>query len=47
MSTMTMKPEKCEGCFANNCNAAIAFLNDEPKLLDSAKACLLKHKRVQ
>lgn len=38
---------KVRGLLCNNCNAAIAFLNDEPKLLDSAKAYLLKHKRVQ
>lgn len=38
---------KVRGLLCNNCNAAIAFLNDETKLLDSAKAYLLKHKRVQ
>jgi len=37
---------KVRGLLCNNCNAAIAFLNEDLELLDSAKAYLQEHKRA-
>jgi len=38
---------KVRGLLCNNCNSAIAMLNEDPARIESAKQYLRKHKRTQ